>query len=104
MEEICWRQKSRALWLKEGDWNTKYFHHIVNSHHRKSSIGNIVVDGETIADLMEINLRIVDFYRNLFVESGVRRLTLDALTVLASDGDDVVWLEKLSLRWRSLTL
>uniref|UniRef100_A0A2N9GTP0 Endonuclease/exonuclease/phosphatase domain-containing protein n=1 Tax=Fagus sylvatica TaxID=28930 RepID=A0A2N9GTP0_FAGSY len=84
----------------EGDWNTKYFHHIVNSHHRKSSIGNIVVDGETIADLMEINLRIVDFYRNLFAESGVRRPTLDALTVSASDGDDVVWLEKLSLRWR----
>ena len=45
MEEINWRQKSRATWICEGDWNTKFFHCMANFHRcnnftRKLQVGD----------------------------------------------------------------
>ncbi|XP_028067083.1 uncharacterized protein LOC114269911 [Camellia sinensis] len=45
MEEIGFRQKSRCLWLKDGDRNTKFFHHIANVHRQVNQIGRIRVNG-----------------------------------------------------------
>ena len=41
MEEICWGQKSKALWIREGDRNSKLFHRTTNSHRRFNTINNL---------------------------------------------------------------
>lgn len=34
-EEISWRQKSKAIWIKEGGRNTKFIHLLANSHRQQ---------------------------------------------------------------------
>lgn len=47
-EEIAWRQRSRALWLKEGDMNTSFFHKMANAHKRSNNIDQLVIQNTTI--------------------------------------------------------
>jgi len=44
-EEASWRLKSRAIWLKEGDRNTKFFHKYASSGHERNTIWK-VSDGQ----------------------------------------------------------
>ena len=50
MEETFWRQKSRALYVKEGDNNTRFFHRLANSHRRANHIRRVEVDGVLYED------------------------------------------------------
>lgn len=40
-EEASWRLKCRAIWLREGDRNMKYFHNFANARRSKNSIWKI---------------------------------------------------------------
>lgn len=61
MEEICWRQKLRALWLKEGAKCLKYIHWMANSHRRNNSINSFYVDGVISLDPLVISNHVVQF-------------------------------------------
>ena len=45
MEEISWRQKSKVLFLKEGDNNTRFFHRLAKSNRRANTTRGVEVEG-----------------------------------------------------------
>ena len=67
-EEICWRQKSRIRWLKEGDKCTKFFYQVANANRRTNSIESLSVNGSLTSDPDIISSHIVNFYESLFSE------------------------------------
>nr|XP_009767855.1 PREDICTED: uncharacterized protein LOC104218933 [Nicotiana sylvestris]XP_016468821.1 PREDICTED: uncharacterized protein LOC107791296 [Nicotiana tabacum] len=72
-EKAAWRQRSRALWLKQGDKNTKIFHRTTNSHRRYNHIEQLVVQGGLIQNPSDIKKKIVTFYQKLYSEEEVWR-------------------------------
>jgi hypothetical protein len=79
MEEISWRQKSRVLWLKEGDKNSKFFHKIANSHRKTNTIDSLNINGITSTCQDEIREHISQFYEQLYMEDGYCRPQLDGI-------------------------
>jgi hypothetical protein len=68
-EEISWRKKSQALWLREGDKNTKFFHRVANSKKRNNAIESLIINGSLSSEVNDIKAHIVQFYTQLFIES-----------------------------------
>ena len=68
LEEISWRQKSKVLFLKEGDSNTRFFHRMANSNRRNNCIENLMIDGALSSNQDRIFDHIVQFYMNLYSE------------------------------------
>ena len=54
IEEISWRQKSRKVWLREGDKNTGFFHKMTNSHRRRNCFSKIKLNGIWLTEEQEI--------------------------------------------------
>ncbi len=94
MDEISWRQKSRALWLREGDKNIKFFHRLANSNRRQNSISTLLINGELSSEPDAIADCITQFYQNLFSDVDCRRLYLDGLDFFMLSNEAIAGLER----------
>ena len=72
LEEVSWRQKSRALWLKEGDSNTKFFHCMANARRRGNFISSLTIRGLRLNKEEEFKEGIWSYFKSLFEEPLVR--------------------------------
>ena len=72
-------QKSRILWLKEGDNNTRFFHKIVNSNRRRNFMEKLEVDGTLYSLESDIRDKVVQCHTSLYTEKEAWRPFVDDL-------------------------
>ena len=72
-EQTSWRQKSREIWLKEGDRNIGFFHKMANSHKRRNTIERIRIGGEWHEGEGEFRTGIVNAFKGLLSDPGIWR-------------------------------
>ena len=67
---IMWAQRSRVLWARQGDQNTKYFHSCATRRYRKNVIEGIRDANDRWRDQpIDISTVLVNYYKNLFTST-----------------------------------
>ena len=95
LEEISWRQKSREIWLKEGDRNTGFFHRMTNSHRRRNSISSIRINGRNLVKEDEVKEGLVRALQCLLSAPTSWRLPFPDLDVNLIGEDHCAKLEEM---------
>ncbi|XP_057432959.1 uncharacterized protein LOC130725784 [Lotus japonicus] len=70
-EELFWAQKSRCLWLKFGDINSKFFHTATLVRRKRNKIEALVdEDGNLLTDFDALQVFTVNFFHQSYMDDG----------------------------------
>jgi len=81
MDEIFLRQKSRALWLRVDDGNTRFFIERLIFDGSFNSTSIVIVDGNHFENFEGMKSSIHGFYKTLFTRSEAWRPEGDGLSM-----------------------
>ncbi|XP_061999404.1 uncharacterized protein LOC133716758 [Rosa rugosa] len=71
-EEAFWRQRSKVVWLKEGDRNTGFFHRKAANRKRKNTIPGLYNEnGQWCDDDEGMEKVVTDYFTNIFSASDI---------------------------------
>ena len=66
-EELYWKQQAKALWLENGDLNTKFFHAQASGRKASNKVSYLVdVNGIVQSDFSTMGSIALSYFRNLF--------------------------------------
>ena len=66
-EDLKWKQKTREIWLREGDWNTGFFHLSTLIKRRRNCIQEIKLEDESwINDGEDIQKYFIENFKALY--------------------------------------
>ncbi|GKV11786.1 hypothetical protein SLEP1_g23006 [Rubroshorea leprosula] len=88
IQESMWQQKSRKMWLKEGDANSKFFHRSVKGRWRRNEINSIQIMGDQCRGVNEIKEGVMNYFKGLFSEEEWQRPKLDGISFKQIDKAD----------------
>lgn len=94
-EELMWKQRSRALWLQEGDKNSRFFHsRATHRYHRNKIIEIENSEGVVCLDEESISNTFIDYYQALFTLSQPSNLEAIVANIPRTIIEEVnTWLE-----------
>ncbi|XP_024200296.1 uncharacterized protein LOC112203585 [Rosa chinensis] len=90
-QEKYWRQRSRAMWLKDGDRNSAFFHRKATNRRTRNAIKGLKdSQGEWQIDPVIVQRLLVNYYKNVFTSSGAN---LEAINEVISATSPMVTME-----------
>lgn len=79
-QEVVWRQKSKALWAKEGDNNTRMLHSIVNGRKNRNLIKKLESwERNSIEDDTGTEAKIIIYFSVSYSDGGFSRPLIEGL-------------------------
>ncbi|KAJ0623416.1 putative RNA-directed DNA polymerase [Helianthus annuus] len=68
MKQLDLHQKSRSKWAVDGDENSAYFHHVINSNISTNRLNELMINGVWVTNPLAIKESLYEFFLHQFTE------------------------------------